>query len=63
MSLIGHLLKGIASGGGWTAGKALADASVAKIKDKFQSREKETEEEEKEENLEDLEIAPEDEEK
>ena len=63
MSLIGHLLKGIASGGGWTAGKAIADVTVAKVKDKFQSREKEAEEEEKEEDLEDLEIAPEEDKK
>lgn len=63
MSLVGQLFKGIISGGGWTAGKAGADALIGVIKEKVSdSREKAGSEQSEEDALDDIEVAPENEE-
>ena len=59
MSLVGQLLKGILSGGGWTAGKAGAEALIGTIKEKVSdSRNKAETEQTEEDALDDIEVAP-----
>jgi hypothetical protein len=41
MSLIGQLLKGLAGGAGWTAGKKIADDVIDNIRQKIKERKEE----------------------
>lgn len=62
MSLFGDLVKGVLAGSGWTAGKAVADTAIDKVKQKFGEKPEEQPEKSEEEALEDLEVPPEEEE-
>lgn len=52
MSLLGQLVKGVLAGGGWTAGKAGAEAVIDSVKEKLKNKKKQPSEEEALENIE-----------
>lgn len=58
MSLIGKLLQGVVAGGGWTAGKAGAEAVIDKLKNKVNENQEKQPEKTEEEVLDEIEVAP-----